>query len=142
MSPRINIELSEATSFKPVPDDVYLCQVQQIGSVQHGPKASYVEVRLEIDEGELAGRVLFTNLMVNGAAAGMFVDFVNTVTGSDHDVDELEDLDIDTDDLIGAACGVVTKQEEYPEGSGDFRSQVKKVLTRTSAEARIKAAAE
>ena len=69
--------------------------------------------------------------MIDGKAAGMFINFINAVTGSDHDVDDLDDLDIDTDDLIGGICNIVNKQKEYPEGSGEFKDEVKKVMAAT-----------
>lgn len=126
--PRLTLDLSEAVSLKPAPDGTYPCEVDQIGEVQKGPKANFVEVRLKVTEGDEEGHIFFTNLMVNGKAAGMFVNFINAVSGTNYDVDDLEDLDIDTDDLIGATCGVVNKQKEYPEGSGEFKDEVKKIL--------------
>lgn len=126
--PRLTLDLSEAVSLKPAEDGTYPCEVKEIGAVQQGQKASYVVVTFVVTEGEEEGHHFFTNLMINGKAAGMFVNFINAVSGSDYDVDDLEDLDIDTDDLIGATCGVVNKQKEYPEGSGEFRDEVKKIL--------------
>lgn len=126
--PRLTLDLSEAVSLKAAPDGTYLCEVEEIGEIQSGAKSNYVAVRLKCTEGEEEGHIFFTNLMVNGKAAGMFVNFINAVTGSDYDVDDIEDLDIDTDDLIGGACSIVNKQKEYPEGSGEFRDEVKKVM--------------
>lgn len=128
MSPKLNLDLTEAQVFEAVPDDTYACQVAEISDIQKGQKASYVTVTLEIMEGDYAGQKLFQNLMLDGKAAGMFVDFLNKALGENYDVKELEDLEVDTDDLIGAQVGVVTKQEEYPEGSGEMRSQVKRIL--------------
>lgn len=126
--PRLTLDLSEAVSIKPAEDGTYPCAVKEIGLVQQGAKASFVQVTLVVTDGDEEGHHFFTNLMVNGKAAGMFINFINAVTGSNHEVDDLDDLDIDTDDLIGGTCGVVNKQKEYPEGSGEFRDEVKKVL--------------
>lgn len=126
--PDLNLDLSEAQSFDPVPDDTYLCEVVEVSDVQSGQKANYVTVTLEIAEGEHQGRRLFNNLMVTGKASGMFVDFLNKALDTDYDVDEMDELTINTDDLIGARVGVITKQEEYPEGSGEMRSQVKRIV--------------
>ncbi len=134
---KLKLNLSEARSFKPVPDDTYPAKISQVKDVQKGPKASYVPIEFEITEGEFAGRKFYQNYMVDGAAAGMFVEFINKVLGTDHDVDELEDLDLDPNDLIGAACAIVLKQEEYPEGSGEMRSQIKKVLSAGAAKKKV-----
>ena len=128
MSPRLTLDLSEATSLKPAPDDTYQCEVDDISGIKQGQKASYVEVRLRCTEGDQEGHIFYTNLMVNGKAAGMFVNFINAITGENHDVDDLDDLDLDTDDLIGGTCGVVNKQKEYPEGSGEYKDEVKRIL--------------
>lgn len=124
---RLTLNLSEAQSFKPVDDDTYACVVEEISDPIQGPKAIYVKVTFRITEGSFEDRLLYTNFMLDGGAAGMFVEFINRITGSDHDVDNLEDLDIDPDDLTGLACGVITKQKEYPEGSGEFKSEVQRV---------------
>lgn len=128
MSPRLTLDLSEAVSFKPAPDGTYPCEVESISEIQSGPKANYVDVQFSCNDGEQEGHRFFTKLMVNGKAAGMFVNFVNAVSGSDYDVDDLDDLDVDTDDLVGGTCGIVNKQVEYPEGSGEFKDDVKKIL--------------
>lgn len=129
--PRLTLNLTEAVSLKAAPDGTYLCEVEEIGAVAQGSKASYVAVRLKCTEGDEEGHLFFTNLMIDGKAAGMFVRFINAVTGSDYDVDDLDDLDIDTDDLIGGTCMIVNKQKEYPEGSGEFKDEVKKVMAAT-----------
>lgn len=128
MSPRLSLDLSEAVSLKPAPDGTYPCEVHSIGDVQQGPKSAFVEVQLKCTEGDEEGHIFFTNLMTNGKAAGGFVRFINAVGGTDYDIDDLDDLDVDTDDLIGGTCGVVNKQKEYPEGSGEFRDEVKKII--------------
>lgn len=129
--PRLTLNLSEAVSLKAAPDGTYICEVEEIGEVTQGAKAAYVPVRLKCTEGDEEGHIFFTNLMIDGKAAGMFINFINAVTGSDHDVDDLDDLDIDTDDLIGGICNIVNKQKEYPEGSGEFKDEVKKVMAAT-----------
>lgn len=127
---KLKLNLSDATSRSPVPDDTYPAEIFEISDVKKGPKASYVAVGFKLTEGDYAGRKFWSNFMVDGAAAGMFVDLINKATGSNYSVDELRDegLEIDAEDLIGSAVGLVMKQEEYPEGSGDMRSQIKTVL--------------
>lgn len=126
--PNLRINLEDAQSFEPIPDDTYTVEVTDISEVKKGSKSSYVTVELTVAEGEYENRKLWTNLMIDGKAAGMFVDFINKALGTDYKVEDLEELEINTDDLIGAKVGVTTKAEEYPEGSGDFRPQVKKIL--------------
>jgi len=129
MSPRITVDTSEAVSLTPVPDDTYPCFVSEIKEVAQGPNAHYVPLVLEVEEGhEFAGRMFFNNLPIDGKGAGIFISFVNKALGLDFDVDDMEDLDFDTDELMGARVRVVSKQEEYPEDSGEFRSQVSKIL--------------
>lgn len=126
--PELKLNLTEAESLKPIDDGTYPAVVAAFSEVQQGPKAQYVMATLVISEGDHEGRKFYTNLPVEGKGAGIFVDFINKVTGSDFDVDDHEALEVNTDDLVGAPCGILLKQEEYPKGSGDFRSGVKKVL--------------
>lgn len=126
--PELNLNLTEAESLKPVEDGTYPATVFGFSEVQQGPKARYITATLQISEGPSEGRKFYTNLPIEGKGAGIFVDFINKVSGSEYDVDDYDSLSVDTDDLIGAPCGLVLKQEEYPEGSGDMRSQVKKIL--------------
>ena len=129
--PRISLKLNEAVSFAPLEDGDYPVDVTEFSEVKQGAKASYIAVTLEVEEGhENAGAKLWTNLMVDGKAAGMFVDFINRCKGTDYDVADLDDLDIDTDELIGSELTAIVKQEEYPEGSGEMRAQCKSLLAR------------
>lgn len=130
--PRLNINLSEAQSRKPLPDDTYTCRILEIQGPTRGPKASYVTAILEVTEGEFEGRQIYHNMPVDGKGAGIFADFVSKVTGDEIDVDALESYDLDTDDLVGQEISVVTTQEEYPEGSGEYQHKVKKVLSLVS----------
>lgn len=126
--PRVTIDLSEAQSRKPVPDDQYLCTVKEIQGPTKGPKSLYLTFVLEIKEGEYAGRRFYYNTPISGEGAGIFTTFLSKLTGQEIDVDELDKIDINTDDLLGLDIGVVTKTSEYPEGSGEFRSEIKTIL--------------
>lgn len=124
--PKISLNLADAVSLKPIEEGDYVATVLEIGAVKKGPKAHFCPVKLEISDGsEAEGRPFYINLPIEGAGAGIFVDFINKVTGSELDVDDLSDLDYDTDDLIGGEIILIIKTEEYPEDSGEFRSQVK-----------------
>lgn len=126
--PRLKVDTREAMSLKPLPDDTYQCKVLEISDPKKGDKSNYVEVIFEVVDGDHIGAKIFQNMPITGKGAGIFVDFVNKVTGSEYDVDELDDIDVDTDDLIGQEIGVVTVQKEYPEGSGEFRHNVKRLV--------------
>jgi hypothetical protein len=126
--PELRLNLTEAESLKPVADGTYPGEIVGFGQVTQGPKAKYIGAIIKISEGEHEGRKFYLNLPVEGKGAGIMVDFINKATGSTFDVDDHDALDVDTDDLIGCPVGMVIKQEEYPEGSGDFRSQIKRIL--------------
>jgi hypothetical protein len=126
--PRLTVDLTEAQSNKPVPDDTYEAKVASFEGPTQGPKSTYITAIIEITEGDFAGRKFYHNLPINGKGAGILADFVSKTTGEDIDVDDLESLDLDTDDLVGAEIAIVTRQSEYPEGSGEMRSEIKKIL--------------
>ncbi len=124
--PVINLNLKEAESLKPIEEGPYPMTVQECGAVTEGPKAHYVPVKVAINDGEpFEGRTFYVNLPIEGKGAGIFVDFINKVMGTDYDVDDLEDLAFDTDELVGGQLIGNVKNEEYPKGSGDIRSGVK-----------------
>lgn len=123
--PKIELNLTEAESLKPIEEGPYPARVIEVGNVKSGKKAQYVPVKLEISEGEYEGRTFYNNLPIDGKGAGIFIDFVNKALDLDHDVDEMEDLAFDTDELIGAGIIINIKNEEYPEGSGEIRSGIK-----------------
>lgn len=129
MCPLVSIDLSEAQSRKPVPDDQYSASVKEINGPHKGPKSHYLTFIIEIAEGEHKGRTFFHNVPINGAGAGIFADLLSKLTGEEYDVDNLENLEVNTDDLVGAPLGIITKQSEYPEGSGEMRSEIKKILS-------------
>lgn len=132
--PKIRVDTREAESLKPIPEGPYPARVVEIGEVTEGPKAHYIPVQLEITEGDHEGRKFYQNLPIEGKGAGILVDFINKATGSDHDVDELDELDFDTDDLHGAEVIINIKNEEYPKGSGDIRSGIKSIARKTDDE--------
>ena len=123
--PRINLNLTEAESLKPIPEDAYLATVIECAEVAEGKKAHYVPVKLSLTGGEHEGRSFYVNLPIEGKGAGIFVDFINKCLNTDYDVDDMEDLAFDTADLIGAEVMLNITDQEWPEGSWEFRSSVK-----------------
>lgn len=127
--PAITLNLKEAMSLKPIPEDTYEAEVVAIDAVATGPKAQYLPVQVAITDGEHEGRKFYINLPIEGKGAGIFVDFWNKVLDTDYDVDELDELALDPDDLMGGSLRIITKTEEYPEDSGEFRSNVARTLS-------------
>jgi len=126
--PIFSLDLSDAQSLKPIPDDTYPAEVAELNGPHQGDKAKYATAIIVISDGDFEGRKFYHNMPIEGQGAGIFVDFVNKVTGSDYDVDDMEELEVDPEDLIGAAVAIVTKTEEYPKDSGEMRSSIKKLL--------------
>jgi hypothetical protein len=128
--PRLSVNMQEAVSFEPVPDANYECEITEFQAVKKaGTGTTYVPVVLTIrDDGEYEGRKLFMNLMLGGKGAGITKDFLSKA-GVEYEDSSDGGLEFDTDDAIGQRVGVVTKQREFPEGSGQFSSEVKKILS-------------
>lgn len=121
--PKLTVDATEATTFEAVEDDEYEVKVVSVSDVVQGPKAQYVKVEFDITDGENAGRKLWSNFPIDGAGAGMFVEFANKAIDAGLEVGEA--FDFDTDDLVGAELRAVTEQEEY---QGEMRSQIKRLL--------------
>lgn len=125
--PRINVSLKDAEARQPLPDDTYECKVLEINPKQ-GSKSAYLQVIYEVVDGEHEGRKIYDNVMIEGAAAWQFCDWWEALTGTTLDVDDLDEFDFDTDDVVGEALGITTEQEEYPEGSGRYNHKAAKYL--------------
>lgn len=126
--PRVTVNLKDAETRTVLPDDTYECSVVEVRGPTRGPKASYMTFIFNIDEGEFEGRKIFHNTPIEGAGAGMFEELYEKLVGEPPEKDEEGNFDFDTDDLIGLTLAVVTKQREYPPESGEFVSDVKKIL--------------
>ena len=127
--PIFQLDLSDAQSLKPIPDDTYPAEVKEINGPHQGDKAMYATAIIAISDGDFEGRKFYHNMPVEGQGAGIFIDFVNKVQGTDYDVDDMEELEVDPEDLVGASIAIVTKTEEYPKDSGEMRSSIKKLLS-------------
>lgn len=126
--PRVTIDASEAVSRKPIEDGAYEGEILEVDGPHKGPKSSYLKATIGIDVDGVQRKV-FRNLPIDKAGAGITIDFINKATGSEHDVDDLSKLELDTDDLIGARIGVQIKSREYPEGSGEMQPEITRVLS-------------
>ncbi len=131
MSPRLKLTLDDAVDFTPLEDGEYPVSVLEFSETRKGEKSSYITVTLEVAEDHDAkGRRLWSNLPLDGKGAGIFVNFINACLGTSYTIEEYRDegLEVDTEDLEGAELVAIVKQEEYPEGSGEMRAQVKQLL--------------
>lgn len=122
--PKLNLDLSEAISNKPIDMGVYEMEVESISEVKQGAKAAYVTIIWNCIEEPFVGRKIYDNRPVNGKGASLFADFYSKVTGEDVDVDDLESLEIDTDDLIGQTALITVGHTEY---QGETQHQVSKI---------------
>lgn len=123
--PKINLNLSEAESNKPIDPGVYEAVIDSISDVKSGAKSQYIAFVFRIvEEGPAEGRKVWFNAPIEGRGAGIFADLYSKVMRVDVDVDDLEELEIDTDDMIGEGCLITIGHEEY---QGETRHTVKKV---------------
>lgn len=136
--PRIQLDAKDAVLFGNVDPDRYLVEIVDVSDVKVGQQKGtrYVEVKAEIVEGaetgaKFAGQNLWRNCPVEGKGAGMFIDLWNKAHVDDESA-QLEvgdEIDVDTDELIGRQVCFVTKDREYPPDSGEFRSEVDRVVS-------------
>lgn len=123
--PRLGINTTEAKSFEPLPDDRYECEIVEVSEVKTaGSGSQYVVVTFSVTDGEYTDRKLFRNYMIEGPGVGFLMDLWRKATKEELEVG-LEELEIDTDDLVGSRVVCITEQEEY---EGTTRSTVAKVL--------------
>jgi len=127
--PRVTVSLKDAEVRSVLPEGTYECSVHEVRGPTKGPKASYLTFIFNVDEdGEYEGRKIFHNTPVEGAGAGMFEELFEKLTGEPPERDASGDFVFDTDDLIGLTCSLVVKLREYPDNSGEYVTDVKKIL--------------
>jgi hypothetical protein len=128
--PEVRMSLADAVSFKPLPEDTYDVEIIEVqGPTTSDGGTTYITPVLEVSDGDHQGRRLFHNVMLDGKGAGMGAEFLSKALGEDIDVDAMDEFAFDTDDLIGVQLRAVVVQREYPQGSGEFRNEVRKILT-------------
>ena len=128
--PRLDLDLTEAQKFQPIPDNQYEFEITEIGDVktsQGGGK--YVNVTFTVTDAEdqtFVGRKVFRNFMLTGKGSGFFVELYEKATGEELEIGGL--ASVDTDDLIGRKILGQTKIKEQ-EGY-EPRAELDKILTR------------
>ena len=123
--PSIKVLLGDAVGNKPLENGTYEAEILKVDGPKEGPNSHYLSTLFKITDEKAAGRQVYYITPIEGKGASMFIDLWNRATDDDVDVDELEDFDCDTDDLVGYEVRIVIKMREY---EGDMQPEVKKVL--------------
>lgn len=124
MTPILSIDGSEAQSSKPIDPGAYEFEVESVSDAKQGAKAFYVTTIFVCQDEPFVGRKIYHNTPINGKGAGMFIEMVSKLTGTEYDVDSVDDLEIDTDDLVGATCMITVRHREY---NGEMQHEVAKI---------------
>ena len=136
MSPVININPDQALSFAPLDPGTYAAQITSVSEVTSGESGNqYVWLNYTVMEEPYVGRELRAVAMLEGKGVGMFIDIINTITGSEIAYDTPEDKeaaqealhDFNTDDLIGVDIGILVKT--VPDKDGEPRIEIKRVVS-------------
>jgi hypothetical protein len=122
--PRLNIDLTDAQSNKPIDVGVYEFELESVSEAKAGAKSQYVTFIWNCVEEPFVGRKIYDNRPITGKGAGLFADAYSKLTGEDIDVDDLAELDVDTDDLLGNRVLITVEHEEY---QGETQHRVKKL---------------
>lgn len=126
--PRFTLNTSEALKFSPLEDGEYPVEVVEFSEVRHGDKSMYVTATLEVSEGEFAGKRLWMNLPLNGKGAGITRRFLDAVApGAYPEGDEIE---FDTDDLVGSQARVVVTKVESRIRPGEMTNEIRAIYPR------------
>lgn len=124
--PRLTLDLTEAQVFEPIPEGLYDATISDVSEPQRGPKSAYVRVEFTISDGPHEGRKIWRNYPIEGRGAGFFIDLANKAVGAELSPGDM--VDFDTDDLVGAEVRILVSQTEFPEGSGEFRNEVARLV--------------
>lgn len=112
--PRVDFpSISDTADFAPLPDGDYVCQITDIEIDRTRAGDEMWKLRLTVQDGEFAGRLLFDNLVFSQKALSR-VKLVCGVCG----VDTSGAVDLDPSMLLDKRALVSTYQEEYTDGQG------------------------
>lgn len=112
--PRVDFpSISDTTDFAPLPEGDYVCQITDIEVVRTRTGDEMWKLRLTVQDGEFAGRLLFDNLAFSQKALSR-VKLVCGVCG----IDTNGAVDLQPDMLLDKAVIVSTHQEEYVDAHG------------------------
>lgn len=128
MSPRLTLDASDVEDFTAIPEGTYPAKVVEIEDVAKGPKAQYIPIVFQVTDGEYVNRKLWRNYVIEGKGLFGLIDLINKLLGAGT-MEAGSVTDFDTDNLLDQPCNVVVEEYEYPEGSGEMRNEIKRVLT-------------
>lgn len=119
----INVDMSDAQDFTPVPPGTYECVVtnaeERESAKSHLP---YIALELTIDGGDCDNRKLFHNLSLSPQSVS-FLKRGLIALGYQPD-DLVGKVSLEIADLIGSRCQAVTALEDY---EGEDRTRVKRI---------------
>lgn len=112
--PRVDFpSISDTAAFAPLPDGDYVCQITDVEIDRTKSGDEMWKLRLTVQDGEFAGRLLFDNLVFSQKALSR-VKLVCGVFG----IDTSGTLDLDPSMLLDKRALVSTYTEEYVDGQG------------------------
>ena len=123
MTPILTIDGSEAQSNKPIDPGMYEFLCESISDPKQGAKAAYVTWIFVCQHEDFLGRKVYHNTPINGKGAGMFFELAGKINGEDYDVDNIENLEIDTDELLNESVMGTVKHREY---NGEMQHEISK----------------
>lgn len=110
-------EIESIGEYTPVPEGTYRCRVADVKEAQTSRGYPMWRLRLEIEEGEHAGRAIFDRLVFSPAALRR-VKRVCQCLG----LDTTGRQDLTPDMLVGRLCQVHAVVEDYIDQDGEARS--------------------
>jgi hypothetical protein len=106
-----------------LPDDDYLCEVESVEIKDGNGDYQYLAVTSTVQSGKFKGSKIWDNLSLSPNALWRLRAFLEVLGMEVPD----EEMDVDTDEMVGCTFVAVTSQEKYKNDAGD-----KKVAVRVS----------
>lgn len=129
--PRLTINTSEAVSFEPAEPGPYLMTIDSVGEPYESKsekKTLGIDVEFAFADPAIAQRCGKVRRFypVKGKGSGFFADLWKVVTGEELPIGQQGgDIDVDTDDLIGATVQVDVGNREH---EGKVYNEAKKIV--------------
>ncbi len=131
----LKVDFTEVQDFDPLPSGRYLAKVsdgeiKESGPTAKHPGSQYINWEFTIQEGDFAGRHLWTNTVI-GHGSCECGDFKPNSLGSLKqllkalDYDTTKGVKFDIPDVVGKDVALVVVQREY---QGEARNDVKRIL--------------
>lgn len=110
-------EIEDTGTFQPVPEGTYPCRVAEVDEAVTSKGFPMWKVKLEIQAGEQAGRVIFDRLVFSPPAMRRAKRALQCLG-----VEVVGQQDITSEMLLGRQCQVHVTVEEYVDREGETRS--------------------